>query len=388
MAKRVLLTWELGAGLGHLVPLRRLADALIQSGHRVALAAQDLAGAGRLFRGLNVDLWQAPFKTTRSAGDIQPIGCFEHMLHNTGFGDADELGALASAWRALIDAIKPDAVVCDHSPTALLATCGMALKRCQIGTGFFCPPDTANLPRFDGGAPDEQTGARLLNHANAVLEHLGAPPMESIGEIYDTDHAFLITFAELDHYDPRADTDYAGPWVQATGGVAPTWPKGSGKRVFAYLKNFPAAGRVLEGLRSSGHAVLAYGPQLPADILRRAAGPNLAVSDQPVDVSRVAAECDAAVLNGNHATTAQLLLGGVPTVQIPLFVEQKLFADRVADLGAGVTVDRVKAEGFEGALAQAIEDSGCRSAAERFADKHAGFDAEEAIHKASQLITA
>lgn len=42
----VLVTWELGGGLGHLLPLEPLVRGLSERGHRVAVALRDLSRAG------------------------------------------------------------------------------------------------------------------------------------------------------------------------------------------------------------------------------------------------------------------------------------------------------------------------------------------------------
>ncbi len=59
---RMLLTWELGAGLGHLVPLRQLAIALVSRGHEVFVAARDITRAGRVLRGIEFAYCPCPFQ--------------------------------------------------------------------------------------------------------------------------------------------------------------------------------------------------------------------------------------------------------------------------------------------------------------------------------------
>jgi len=390
MAQKILLTWELGAGMGHLIPLRHLAESLLQRGHRVALAAQDLTGAGRLFQGLSIEWWQAPFKNTRSATDVRPIRCFAHLLHNMGFGDPEELGATVQAWRNIFDACQPDAVVCDHSPTALLASHALPMRRFQIGTGFFCPPSADSLPIFDLQCDAEERRAcerRCLDHASRALERHHSEPLSRLGQIYDTERALLITFAELDHYGARADGAYLGAWTHR-GGVPPDWPDVPGKRVFAYLKPFQALPGVLEALARSGHRLLIHAPEVSDDLKSKWAGRNIRFESQPVDVDRVAESCDAAILNGNHATTAQLLLHGIPSIQIPLFMEQKLFTDRVVAMGAGLAVDRHQASNFDRMLDRMLNASEARACAARFAQAHAGHAPERAIAQAVDAIIA
>jgi hypothetical protein len=97
----VLLTWELGGGLGHLVNLLPLARGLCQHGHRVYAAMQDLLRADAVFCGLDISLLQAPGNSRSPAVPVEPQRTFAHILYNRGFGDPRELAALASAWRNL-----------------------------------------------------------------------------------------------------------------------------------------------------------------------------------------------------------------------------------------------------------------------------------------------
>ena len=61
---RFLLAWELGGGMGHVVPLAQVAEPLVQRGHEVHFVLRDLsaarAGLGALASAPRVRLWQAP----------------------------------------------------------------------------------------------------------------------------------------------------------------------------------------------------------------------------------------------------------------------------------------------------------------------------------------
>ena len=74
--------------------------------------------------------------------------------------------------------------------------------------------------------------------------------------------------------------------------------------------------------------------------------------DQPVDIAAAARECDVAILNGTHASTAAVLLAGKPILQLPLFLEQQLIAQNVERLGAGLTASIKQPEGIQAKLRQ------------------------------------
>jgi hypothetical protein len=184
---RILLTWELGGGFGHLMNLRPLAIELAARGHQVFLAAGDLsrvagvfaAGSGQCSvvggqlapgsaegseapsprpsptgrgseRGITV--LPAPWKTTRTK-TVETIVTYADLLLNIGFGDGEAFTVHLQAWRNLYELVQPDLLVCDHSPTALLAARTLTAARGTL-TPALSPPRRI----FDPGEREE--GAR------------------------------------------------------------------------------------------------------------------------------------------------------------------------------------------------------------------------------------
>jgi hypothetical protein len=67
----ILLAWELGGGLGHVMSMRPLAEGLARRGHRVVAVLRDLSSARDFITHPAVICLQAPFKHERMR-DIEP----------------------------------------------------------------------------------------------------------------------------------------------------------------------------------------------------------------------------------------------------------------------------------------------------------------------------
>jgi hypothetical protein len=181
----ILLTWELGGGLGHLANLAPLARRLAERGHRVVVALRDLSRAWQVFGEIDVFCLQSPVKTRNDGERIEPPRTFAHILHNVGFGDFNELWSMTAAWRNLYDYVRPDAIIFDHSPTALLAARGYPARRILIGAGFFWPLDQCPLPDLRPwlGTPGERLASDekfVLANVNLALQYWQQPPLERL----------------------------------------------------------------------------------------------------------------------------------------------------------------------------------------------------------------
>ena len=131
----VLFTWELGAGLGHMLPMLRPFEALVRRGHRVYVALRELSRAAAVFGRSGAMYLQAPFRSS-GRNHYPHTASFAHVMANVGFGDEGELYGLACAWRNLMQFVRPDVIVFDHSPTALLASrCLPGVRRVVAGLG-------------------------------------------------------------------------------------------------------------------------------------------------------------------------------------------------------------------------------------------------------------
>ena len=312
--KTVLFAWELGMGLGHLMQMLPLARNLWERGHTVVVALRQLERAADVFGRAGVFYLPAPHKSAAPPRFPRALA-YGQFLANVGFGDDDELFALACAWRNLIRSVGPDLIVCDHAPTALLAARALPeMKRVVIGSGFCVPPawesvgDETARPRAPlrpaavaaDPAPALAVEAEVLSRVDWLLENWGEPPLEKLSQLSaDVDETFLTTFPELDHFRDRSTGGRAASGTRYWGPVlgdgndgraeAPQWPDGSGPRGFAYFKAMPAASDVLAALKSIGWPAVAYVDGLGAAGRKALASPTLHLGEKRVDVAKAAA---------------------------------------------------------------------------------------------------
>ncbi len=117
---RIAFAWELGGELGHAMADNALAAALRARGHRIAFAFRELKPLGYLDDCAAHDVFQAPVSVSEGRGQAIPAS-FADILVGCGYDRAEHVSGLLGAWLSLFDRWKPDLLVSDFAPTALLA---------------------------------------------------------------------------------------------------------------------------------------------------------------------------------------------------------------------------------------------------------------------------
>jgi len=383
MAK-IVYTWELGGGLGHILPFRTVAEQLLHKGHSLVCVTRDPIVTTKGLAGLEVQILPVPKRTGRPQKTFEPIRTFAHLLHNAVACSAESLRELTAGWQAFFHQIQPDLMICDHSPAALIALRGNSARCVTFGTGFFRPLDQQPLPMLRGNpktdaaalALDEE---RVLRTINMGLRHNRQPLLGHLAQLYaDTDAGFLTTFTELDHYGARDNECYWGVWNSGVGQPI-AWPSGCGPKVFAYLKKVPYIASLIGRLRELGLPTIVFSPDIPAAAQTQLAGDNVTFADQPVCLEQMSAECDLVITHATHATLARLLLAGRPQLLLPIMLEQAILAKRCEQEGFGVADYSGKPEQIVRKLDELLSSDRYALAARRFAAKYADFNPEQSV---------
>lgn len=336
---RILFAWELGGELGHALANNAIAAELRARGHRIAFAFRELKPLAYLDDCAAHDVFQAPVSLTEGRGAGKPH-TFADLLAGCGYEPAAHAAGLIAGWLAILERWRPDLVMCDFAPTALVAARALGLRRASYGNGYSIPPRLTPLPAFRFDDPIDParvlaSEARTLANANDALSRLGAAALESLAQIFEADEEFLTTFPELDSYGTRPATGYWGPGYNIETGIPVTWPAGEGKRVAVYLrKGVVQLDLIIAALREQDHRVVAFIPDLELARSALLAAPRRKVAERLIRLAPLLRDCDLFVSHGGSATIGTLL-AGVPQLVFPGQYEQYITARRVGQLGAG-----------------------------------------------------
>lgn len=394
---KILYAWELGAGYGHIGAFLSVAKQFQERGHEVIFVLKDLAHAHTLLGKYGFSYVQAPMRWPGGAA-VPPAINYAGILRNTGFHEPAGLLARTQAWKTLIACLKPDILLFDHAPTALLAARGLAIPRALFGTGFYSPPRLSPMPTMQPWlhVPEQElvnSEALIVTMINSVMEQVGGRRLTVLADLFEVEENFLCTLPELDHYQGRKQGGYWGPFFTGSEGIEPVWPGVGDKRLFAYLnRDYAGLEPLLRQLRTSSWSVLAHIPGTTPAFIQKNSGANLHISAQPVNMRQAASQCETVICHAGAGIVAAMLLAGRPLLMLPMHLEQALTARNVASLGAGVCIPaETKKPNYRSAVMEILSNGKYTKTAEKFAGKYAGLVPEtqalRIVERCEALIT-
>lgn len=380
---RIAFAWELGGEYGHVMSCAGLARGLEVHGHRIGLVFRELRQLAVVPETRDYDAFQAPRSPREGIVMAIPAGYADIML-GCGYSDPRELAALVGGWRSLFSRWRPDLIVADFAPTALLAARTLGIGCVTYGNGFFVPPRVTPLPPFRVDTPVDHdrlaaSDALVLANINYALKAFGAPALESVAELFATEENFLCTFPEIDHYGGRETSGYWGPRVRFDRGTDVAWPQGEGKRVFVYVKRgLPQLDALVDVLAASRHNIVTYIPDIdPARRARLSTSRRHVVSDRPVRLDSFLKSCDLIVCHGGEIATGALMYG-VPQLLFPGHYEQLLTAYRLQQIGSACWVGpKGQAADVARGFTLTLDDPRYAAAARAFAKRYSAFSPSE-----------
>lgn len=377
--------WELGHGMGHIMPLRMLAEVLLEKGHQLTFIVRDVSAAQRALEGLDVAWLQTPQVTYRP-WEMTRTDCYSQLLGNIGFRDPEKLMSTVAGWRSLLKALQPDAALLEFAPSAMIACYVEDIPFALQGNGFFCPPADGEafgvISKKISESQRNKEDTMLLASINTVIGDC-KPALEHVSDLYRLSRLNVLTsFRELDHFSRDNDENFRGVWVPSIP-ISPRWPKGGGKRIFAYLTPRPGVDKVLAMLSRTGLPTLVYCPGVEGKFRAPFENQNCRFLDGLVDIKKLAEQSSVGIFHGNHSSTAMFMLAGTPTMQIPLYMEQLMFARRIKDLGTGEIATLDQPQRIAAGLNAILSNPDYGERARGFSGQYRDYDQHVAIRQAA-----
>ncbi len=330
--RHIVYCWEMGGGLGHVVAMAKIVQAMVAQGNKVTCILNDLTHAQRLLGPLGVE-W---LPTPRIHAAIRRTPPVNHAdaLHNAGYDKPQSLLSLLATWRTMFSLLEADRVVCDYAPTARLAAETLGIEAACVDNGFSMPPLSddihAPLPAVRISAAPTlaqlvESEQRVLDVANQALSILDAEPLKAFSCLF-REKVWYRNWSDFNHFGPHSPEKHLGPIFGDGGKADPVWPAGRQPKIFAYLKpEHPGSMKILKAAIAQGYRVLAYLPGFPESSLRDlVAGGRLAASPEPVNLDKLPDDVEIGIWHSPMGGIARCLDKGMGMIFLPMNSEQNL----------------------------------------------------------------
>ena len=327
MQMKFLLTWELGRGHGHQLQLEKLCSFLIARGHSSVIYSPDhtaLTGESNA---------QYPTSGLKSWADL---------LLGSGFSDLEFTAAKLDKWRLIFQQEKPDAIIADHAPFALIAAYGMQIPRIEFGSAFTIPSRGNPTGHFDNSLPPFNED-ELISKINTLLAGRNWSALDSLDTLYACSMVRCATgIPLLDHYGPRKDIAYTGAFASGTG-ISPTWRDQNKIKLFIYWRDGIGLEPFLLRLNPTQFEVNAY---VPAGLMQTRWPAHWIISNKPWDLNAFIHQTkpDVALGYASNAFTQWMAHLGIPQLMAPLQREGLMQAARAQQLGLGLLCSHSNAD--------------------------------------------
>lgn len=377
-SKTILLAWELGEGLGHLPPLKAVAQAALAEGARVVFALRDPVQTRASLAATGAPVMAAPFWPTPVL-PANASGSYADILLSNGYAQATNARAMIAAWDQAIDLVKPDLIIAEHAPSAALSAFGR-IPVAFVGNGFVVPPaDGAEFPPYEEGRGALARQQAALAAIQGALASLGRAVPTTITEPFRGAFRGVYSFPELDTYRGRRREAVLGPIEP----VPPLSPLPAKRRLFAYsAADYALIAEVTQALMDLGpevHAYLRGSPGARAAVLRSR---GVTVHDAAPDLATVLPAASALFSHGGTGFSSAAFAAGRPHIVNPRHFEAHATARALEDLGVGICVHPFDAKRFREAVARANDDRALREAAQKV-----GAAAQAFVAQATPLQT-
>jgi len=318
---RVALLNELGGGMGHMHALAHIAGALGKSGFDCEIAVPDpRAVPARLkAKKLRLTLWPVPEKSAGPPGKY--AGSYADILALIGFDDRPRVAAAIAAAEKRLSELKPDLIVADFAPVAMLAAAGR-IPVLWTGHSYSIPP--LDGPRFDRFRQDDVMAVdedRLTEILQGVQAPRGAPYFSDLPAAFAHTKQIVCCSEVADIFAASRMAPVQGYLVRHE----PLPLEARTERIVAYLHGqHHSLAQILDALAASKRDVLLYLAKAPGWAEARVAGSQIVFSPEPLVFPNDLARAGLLVHAGGANLTEEALSLGLPQVTFPMQIEQHM----------------------------------------------------------------
>ncbi len=334
---RILVGYERGDNLGHYRRLAPVAEALAARGHQVTFFLRNPYDCRNELTRNPLPFIPSPDLVPPNPAEREPkrMGAYSDIMVYCGFGRLELLYPATLAWRTIFDQVRPDLIVCDHSPVACFAAYGR-IPVVQVGDGFTIPP--AQGETFPGFQPkktatvDPQLITAVMNE---VQSRLGGPTVPCVTAPLRTAGRLICTLKGLDPYKDQRQDPVVGP----TEGLQAPLPLPNKPGIFAYLgiehRNTP---KMLEVLKQLDVPVEAYVRGMTPQTAKKYVRPGMKFYKAPQPIDQVLARASLAIHHGGSGMCLACCSAGRPQIALPIHEETLLNSQALGRVGVGRTL--------------------------------------------------
>ncbi len=382
---RALFAWELGNNIGHVTQIIDVANNLSRQSWEVFFALKNLSVAKEFKKDIGNRLFQAPHAPPTLTAN-EPL-TYADDLRGCGYEDPQNLAKLIQCWRDMFDLIKPDALIAQAAPTALLASQGYEFKTFCFGNSYDVPPISTPMEPLQFWTNYSplfllKRERLIVENINLALNSTGSLSIENFSDILKCDKTFLCAFPETDHYLSRSKTldekDYYGPVFQIDSGREMNWKKGAYKRIFAYIRPESQAFQMITKTLSQlpdNYDIIIAAPGICPQYANSIKSKNLRISNKIIKLHKLLYKCNLAISHASSGITSVFAMKGIPVLMFPNHIEQLMFAQTISSWHGGkISTPPYSVRKIIVEIEFLLSDNKVKASTQKISKKYNGYD--------------
>ncbi|OOG79569.1 hypothetical protein B0E41_23075 [Hydrogenophaga sp. A37] len=347
----MLLAWERGLNLGHLVRVQATVWRLQAQRLRVTLAVSPAIAAryGAELKTLSCEQFVVR-EPRHSMGWCAPmqLSSFAGVLAAQGWTDGPWLTGALAAWQRLFSVVKPACVVLDYAPLACLTAWLSGVPALHVSSGFDAPPpDHTGIGRFRSSTGEvsaaemaETTSVNTILHQ--VLRSFGTRRNIRLRDLFSYPRLLLDCIPQTDPYGCRVGEVYAPFFSEPGKPHAAHWPESvAGQevyRIFVYIRENAIAPSLLTCLLQASNSVVCFWPDHDSSMYDRHTQ-GLVIHTEPVELHPLFETASLIVGYGSVGISTRAVLANVPQLIFPTDLEKQMVGRRIQKQGLGICLE-------------------------------------------------